>query len=277
VETEIPVSVAHGEIAVFEGELAPGGGLVKARLDDRHGASAGSLEVARFRDRGVGTRLVTRARALEAVREHFQRERFLEVETPSMVPSPGLDVHLDAFKVDGGRERYLITSPEYQMKRLLTGGVPRCFQIAHCYRRSELGERHNPEFTMIEWYRTFASMDAIVADTEALVRAVVKSAGRDGTLVHGERRMEIDAPFRRLSVAEAFRDIAGTSEADMLELAVSDETAFYRVLVDTIEPVLAAAAVPTVLHRYPASMASLAPDSPRAIAICHLWPASKFL
>jgi elongation factor P--beta-lysine ligase len=91
-------------------------------------------------------------------------------------------------RTDGGAPRYLITSPEYQMKRLLVGGLPRCFQIAKSFRRGEIGDRHNPEFTMLEWYRAFATMDEVVAaaqDRSAVVGRPRRRPPRRGRAARG--------------------------------------------------------------------------------------------
>src|SRR5690606_11779060 len=97
-----------------------------------------------------------------ALRGWLEREGSIEVETPLAVPSPGLDLHLDAFALGNApHPRWLITSPEYQMKRLLAGGLERIHQICRCARRGEEGSRHQPEFTMLEWYRALSGSDAI--------------------------------------------------------------------------------------------------------------------
>ena len=86
-------------------------------------------------------KLRERARVCAAARRFFDSRGFLEVETPLMVPSPGLDVHLDAFEVAGGAggaPRWLATSPEYQMKRLLADGWSKIYQIGRCFRRGEV-------------------------------------------------------------------------------------------------------------------------------------------
>src|SRR5688572_6325165 len=107
-------------------------------------------EWVRLHDRGVLQALHARAGAARAVRRWFDERAFLEVETPLAVPSPGLDLHLSAIEAVGLRERrWLITSPEYQMKRLLAGGLARIYQIAKCFRRGEEGALHEPEFTML--------------------------------------------------------------------------------------------------------------------------------
>ena len=116
--------------------------------------------------------LQARAVALAALRRFFAERDFVEVETPLLVPSPGLELHLDAVAAGNG---YLITSPEYQMKRLLAAGFERIYQVCKCFRAGEHGPHHASEFTMVEWYRGFAGLDAIVRDTEELVAAVVRA------------------------------------------------------------------------------------------------------
>lgn len=197
-----------------------------------------------------------RAHILLAIRDELAELQLLEVETPLVVPSPGLDLHLDAMAVERG---FLITSPEYQMKRLLSAGLGDIYQIAKCFRRGELGPRHQPEFTMLEWYRSPGDLEAVLTDTEDIVKAALEGVGRDH--IEGERGPIALDGFDRISVADAFRDIAGL---DVLEV-LPDEERFFRIIVETIEPELGRAR-PVFLTRWPASMASLArlcPDDPR--------------
>lgn len=257
-------SLGDGELAVVEGR-PDRGSLVEARVTWRAAATPGP-DVGRIADRGVGRALAARARAVAAVRALFDGEGFLEVDTPARVPCPGLDVHLDAFRVDaGGAPRWLSTSPEYQMKRMLAGGIPRCFQLARCFRRDELGDRHEPEFTMLEWYRGFGTVDEVIADTEAVCVAVAAACGRDDLRLE-DRAITVARPFPRISVAEAFQRFAGIAEDEVLRLAHEDEDRFFLILVDRVEPAIAALPGAVVLHRYPAPFASLArlcDDDPR--------------
>ncbi len=186
--------------------------------------------------------LVKRAALLAEVRAWMHARGYLEVQTPVMVPSPGLDLHLDAFEVDGA---YLITSPEYQMKRLIAEGMERIYQITPCFRRGEQGARHNREFTMLEWYRAGAGMHDMMDETEALVRSLLPAL----------------PAFERLSVAEAFRRFAGVDVASL------DEDAFFLTLVERVEPALAQRPA-TWLYHYPASQASLARLSPADPSVC---------
>jgi lysyl-tRNA synthetase class 2 len=202
-----------------------------------------------------------RTRVLQVVREFFASRGFLEVHTPLQVPSPGLDPHIDAFEVVGGQRgspRWLITSPEYQMKRLLADGWSRIVQIVSCFRREELGAWHNPEFTMVEWYRAQAGIEDVMRDTEQLVAAV-----SGGVLKVGDRRFDALPPFVRMSVCEAYERFAGWTSSHTLEAAAGDEDAYFRVFVEMVEPALSQLDRATFLVDYPASQASLARKNPR--------------
>ncbi len=217
-----------------------------------------------FQDHG-GRRLeLLRQRALgrRAVRDFFDQRAFLEVETPAAVPSPGLDLHLDAFPVAGANPpRWLITSPEYQMKRILAGGAQRIYQLCKCWRREELGAHHEPEFTMLEWYRTYAGSEEVMRDTEQLVAHVARALRDGSTIIPGkDAPIDVAPPWQRLTVAEAFRVFADVEVKDVLP----DEERFFRILVDAVEPQLGRVR-PVFLTHWPATMASLArlhPDDP---------------
>jgi len=214
----------------------------------------GDGDLARFVWQGVGRKLQARARALAAVRDYFAREQFLEVETPLRVPAPGVDLHLDAIPAHGG---YLITSPELHMKRLLAAGFPRIFQLARASRLDELGQLHEPEFTMLEWYRAFAGLSHVLADTEQLLRVVAESVSGKAELFgpRGER-YPLELPFQRITVREAFREHAGI--ADAVDLAHTDEARYFELMVNCVEPGLAREPKPLFLWKYPAKQASLA-------------------
>jgi elongation factor P--(R)-beta-lysine ligase len=205
-------------------------------------------------------RLAERARVLADARRFFDARGFVEVQTPAIVPSPGLDLHLCAFEVvdaERGAGRWLITSPEYQMKRLLADGWSRIYQIGPCFRRGERGARHNPEFTMLEWYRANAGIDDVMRDTEQLVAAV--TGGRVGL---PDRSVDLRPPFERLGVCDAFARFAGWTRDETLESAASDEDRYHRTLVEKVEPGLEAIARGVFLVDYPASQASMARAKP---------------
>jgi lysyl-tRNA synthetase class 2 len=205
-------------------------------------------------------RLAARDLAVRSIRRFFDGRGFVEVETPIAVPSPGLDVHLAAFELrtaEGRPPRYLSTSPEYQMKRLLALGHARLFQITKAFRRDEQGERHNPEFTILEWYRTHATVHDVMADTEQLVARVT-----GGRVALGEREIRVVPPFPRMTVADAFAAYAGVAQENMLAMAEADEDAFFRLLVEKVEPAIERLPHPLFLTEYPASQASLARKKP---------------
>ena len=207
-------------------------------------------------------RLADRARLLAEARAFFASRGYLEVETPIAIPSPGLDLHLDAFEAVGGRTpRFLSTSPEYQMKRLLADGLPRIFQITRAFRAGELGERHNPEFTILEFYRAHAGAGAIMRDTEQLVARLT-----GGSVIVGGRTIDVRPPLERITVCEAFERYAGVAPEETLRLAAEDEDTFFEKLAFVVEPELAKLPRGVFVVDYPTTQASLArkkPDDPR--------------
>jgi lysyl-tRNA synthetase class 2 len=193
-----------------------------------------------------------------AVRNFFDTREFLEVDTPAIVPCPGLDVHLDAIEVLGARgPRWLHTSPEYQMKRLLTLGLPGIYQLGKAFRRGERGRLHEPEFTMLEWYRSFSDAEQMMRDTEQLVAAVARELTGGTELPGVEGPVDVTPPWDRITVQQAFQRYAGIELASVL----SDEEEFYQVLADSVEPKLGRKRA-VFLTDYPAPMASLARLSP---------------
>jgi lysyl-tRNA synthetase class 2 len=156
-----------------------------------------------------------RARLLGTVRAHFAATGALEVETPVLVGAAVTDVHLESLEVrrsDGSRAGFLQTSPEYAMKRLLCAGAPDLFQVARVFRAGERGRNHNPEFTMVEWYRLGMDHHALMRDVEALLHALL------GPL----RRVE---PTITTTYADAFRAALG---CDPLEAGTAQIEACLR-------------------------------------------------
>jgi lysyl-tRNA synthetase class 2 len=206
-------------------------------------------------------RLAERARCLASARAFFASRGYLEVETPIAVPSPGLDLHLDAFEaVDstgrGRGGRFLSTSPELQMKRLLADGHDRVFQITRAFRAGEVGERHNPEFTILEFYRT-PGVEAVMRDTEQLVARIT---GGSVTLPTdaGSRTIDVRPPLPRITLLDAFARFAGTPPLETLRLAEHDEDTFFEKLAFEVEPRLAELDRGVFVTEYPATQASLA-------------------
>ena len=213
-----------------------------------------------------------------AVRARLEALGYQEVETPLLVPAPGMEPHIRAFEVpfvpetDLGRARslYLHTSPEYAMKRLLADGSGPIFQICKVFRNGEVSPTHNPEFTMLELYRPDADYRAIMDDLESVLAAAADALGRAEPF--GRR------PYERVTVREALRretgiDLRDAPEARSLADAARQvgvrtepgddfDDVFFRLFLERVEPRLGRDR-PAFLIDYPASMAALARLSPR--------------
>lgn len=199
--------------------------------------------------------LELRAALLGAIRRFFGDRGFIEVETPAIVPCPGLDVHLSAFEVrdpEGRSVGWLATSPEYQMKRLLSAGARRIFQLCRSYRAEEQGRHHEREFTMLEWYRADSTSEEVISDTEELVTFVARALDQPAP--------ELQPPWQRITVDEALQFHATVS----LD-AVADDERFFRVWVEEVQPRLGNER-PVVVTDWPSSMASLAKLKPNGMA-----------
>ncbi len=233
--------------------------------------------------------LLRRAATLAAIRAHFAAADFVEVETPALQVSPGLEPHLKAFGTtlehpDGStRSLYLHTSPEFAMKKLLVAGEPRLFQLAQVFRNGERAAQHHPAFLMLEWYRAGADYRVLMQDCETLLRAVAAATGEHRLRWQG-LEADLAAPWQYLSVAQACRQFAGLDldhciGADPLRpdlarmraacadngLRVSDgdswDDLYFRLALERIEPRLGLGA-PTILYDYPIHMAALSRPKP---------------
>jgi lysyl-tRNA synthetase class 2 len=229
--------------------------------------------------------LLARARILAAVRSFFAARDFVEVETPALQVSPGMEPHIGALATELGepfgtaRHRlFLHTSPEFTMKKLLAAGERRIFQLAHCWRDGERSPIHHPEFTMLEWYRAEEGVEALMADCAALLAATAWAID-ETSFRHRDIRCNPFALPERVTVAEAFArhceiDILATAgnrdglarELDRLGTLVGDEDSwedlYHRLMLERIEPHLGVG-VPTILHDYPLALATNARVSPR--------------
>ncbi len=257
------------------GDLVRDGAVVRAYPGEDYPAPGS--EVARLPRARVET-LMARARATAAVRAFFAARGFVEVDVPLRVRAPGLEVHLDA--VAAGEGRWLITSPEYQMKRLLAAGLERIVAVCRCFRAGEVGSQHEPEFTMVEWYRAWSDLGAVLADTEELVAAVASTVRGAPAVEVGGRIVDVAPPWPRLTVAEAMarwcgvapgvlldgdeQALAGALAAAGVEIGTARawDDLFYAGFVSRVEPRLAELARPLVLTDWPLRLGALARRSP---------------
>lgn len=181
-----------------------------------------------FSTLNTARRLRLRGSFLERLRGFFLERGYTEVDTPIRVLSPGIDPYIDA--LPAGEGRYLATSPELEMKKILAAGVERIFQMTRAFRDGERGRLHSPEFAILEWYSAGQTYEDLMDDTEELVF----EAGR---AVEG---WDIDSPlpswprpFPRITVDEAFRRHAGWEPSKDFRA-----DPFFRDLVDKVEPAL---------------------------------------
>jgi len=197
--------------------------------------------------------LYLRAKILTSIRSFFAVQGFLEVETPFRVPANAPEEHIEPVSSEAW---YLQTSPEICMKRLLSRGHERIYQISRCWRSGERGSRHVPEFTMLEWYRSNSNYIELINDCENLLQWVASDCTKDGSIMNQGQRLNLLRSAERITVRQAFERYTSTS----MEAAVADGT-FDELMVTLIEPSLPAAA-PVILMDYPAEMAALAQLSP---------------
>ncbi len=190
-----------------------------------------------------------RALVIGLTREFFIGRGFLEVETPLRMPHVAPEPYIAPFESE---KWFLSTSPELHMKRLLAAGYDRLFQISHCFRRGERGRWHNPEFTMLEWYRTGAGYQQIIGDTEELVITLTKRLGLGTAIKYRGQDIDISLPWQRITVRDAFLHAAGWDP-----VARNDSLHFDTDMVTKVLPALPPNR-PVVLTDYPAAMASLA-------------------
>jgi lysyl-tRNA synthetase class 2 len=195
------------------------------------------------------TALRIRSEILFRIREFFRTRGYLEVETPVLIPAPAPEPHIEAVACGS---QYLQTSPELCMKRLLAAGYPKLFQICRCFREAERGDRHLPEFAMLEWYVAGENYLFLMEECEALFYFLADTLYRKGEIVFQGNPINLFPPWERLSVDEAFSRYGGISARQAL-----DEDCFDEVLVTKIEPMLGVGR-PTFLFDYPAELAALA-------------------
>ncbi|MBI4598792.1 EF-P lysine aminoacylase GenX [Candidatus Uhrbacteria bacterium] len=213
----------------------------------------------------IQTIALERQTVADTIRQFFRARDYVEVDTPILVRSPGMEPNLMPFETELVDERGivhpggLITSPEYSMKKLLGRGMERIFTIAPVFRNGEeLGGTHQPEFRMLEWYRQGADYQACMDETEALVRAVGAAFSRTFPA------------FRRLRVRDLFLEYVGvdldTVDATGLRVACGDRglrtdpsdtesDLFYRLFLSFVEPRLGPD--PVFVYDYPKHQASL--------------------
>jgi lysyl-tRNA synthetase class 2 len=167
-------------------------------------------------DDAARARFVARSKAVSSIRNFMVEHGFLEVETPMLHPIPGganakpFVTHHNALD----QEMFLRIAPELYLKRLLVGGFERVFEINRNFRNEGISVRHNPEFTMMEFYAAYWNHHDVMDFTENVLRHAARAAAGSATLSYAGKPVELDRPFARLSVRDALIEHAGLSAAE---------------------------------------------------------------
>ena len=201
--------------------------------------------------------LKDRAHLFEKVRSFFSSKGVLEVDTPLLSTTAPIDEHIEIMDVclGEGKKGYLHSSPEYAMKRLLSTGIGDIYQMSHVFRQGELSPLHNPEFTMVEWYRLNMSFDSFIEETAKFIRLFLPNL-----------------PLKKISYREAFLQFAKidylkASQKELLLCAkehgidisspLSKEDLLHLLMGFVVEPNLGKDTLEALID-YPASQAALA-------------------
>ncbi len=167
-------------------------------------------------------RFAARSKAISSIRQFMVEHHFMEVETPMLHPIPGganakpFVTHHNALDQD----MFLRIAPELYLKRLIVGGFERVFEINRSFRNEGISVRHNPEFTMMEFYAAYWNHHDLMDFTEQVLRHAARQATGSARVTYGGREVDLERPFARLRVRDALVVHAGLSEAEAGDAAV---------------------------------------------------------
>lgn len=208
-----------------------------------------------------------RAQAIKAIRNYFDAEGFIEVDTPVRIPAPANEPHIIP---PASGNWFLRASPELQLKRLLAMGFTKLYQIGPCFRQGESGDRHSPEFTMLEWYRANATYLDVLDDMRRYVVAAAMAVNGSTLVERDGVQLDLALPWEIITVQEAMIKYAGW---DPLEEYDQDRFDFDMGI--KVEPQLPKDKV-VVLMNYPAQAAALAQLSSEDNRVAERWEAYAF-
>jgi len=173
-------------------------------------------------DERARARFVARSKAISSIRNHMVEHGFLEVETPMLHPIPGganakpFVTHHNALD----QQMFLRIAPELYLKRLVVGGFERVFEINRSFRNEGISVRHNPEFTMMEFYAAYWNHHHMMDFTEGVLRHAARQATGSAVLSYAGKTIDLDTPFKRLNVRESLVAYAGLSEPETRDAAL---------------------------------------------------------
>jgi len=229
-----------------------------------------------------------RERVIKEVRSFFDERKFHEVETPILIGNPPAESYIDVFQTTlldrtrKGTPAYLSTSPEVALKKLMTAGIGNCYSITKSFRNTEMqSNTHNPEFTILEWYRVNTQYKTIMDDCETLLLSINKTLGDGNILKYQGKSFDLSKKWERISVKDAFLRWANVDLLEFFEMEKAKkicakkgytvaskntwEELYNQIYLNEIEPHLGVD-TPTVIYEFPGSMAALArkkPSDPR--------------
>jgi lysyl-tRNA synthetase class 2 len=164
--------------------------------------------------------IAIREKVEEGIKDFFKEKGFLNVKTPTLVKSPGMETHIKPYQLQTGE--FIPTSPEFAMKKLLVGGLEKIFQICPAFRYEPLSKQHHPEFTILEWYRAYSTYEEIMRDMEELVEFLAIKITGSSTIKYNGQEISLKAPWPRLKVRDLFIEHTGI---DLVECYSSEKLA----------------------------------------------------
>ncbi len=193
---------------------------------------------------------------LARVRSFFAERKVLEVDTPMLSRSAPIDPYIEVMTIhlQQGEKNYLHTSPEHAMKRLLANGSGDIYQLSHVFREGEIGTIHNPEFSLIEWYRINLELQSLIEETLQLLQLFIESRSITYYSYYQLFKTHLNIDYRNISVEE-LRSIAESHSLPTPYTPWNKENYLHFLLSSLIEPQLKEF---TIVHSYPPSQASLA-------------------
>ncbi len=224
-----------------------------------------------------------REKIISLIRDYFHKQDFIETDTPTFVFCPGMEPHIRSisFFTSDGLKIFLPTSPEFAMKRLLASGYEKIFQICKAYRAESKSATHNPEFTILEWYRSQATYEKLMDDVEKLFQVLCTELY--GSLVFETKtygKQDLTGPWSRITVEECFKTFCNLNLRELRETkhiaqaciekgfaAKKDflnpnlpglwDDFFFRIWMNEIEPKLKTLGKPVIVYLYPESQSAL--------------------
>lgn len=220
-----------------------------------------------------------RSRIIKAIRQFFDSNGYLEIEPPLLTPYATMDNNIDSVNAtlhDPSKKRldfYLHSSPEHAMKKLLAAGAEKIYYLGKVFRDGEWTQHHNPEFTMLEWYRTGINYTDIQDETEDLVKHIAASIGQEKAIQYSNDTVTLEGPWERMTLSDLFEERTESPLHECLQLSVirkcADslgiyfdkeddwESVFFRIFLEKVEPGLGIPH-PIFVRDYPVMMGLMA-------------------